>query len=331
MKLRSLLVTPLCLLAAGLFANAQAQISFQGKEGPGKGKKIVLLAGDEEYRSEELLPMLAKILSERHGFDTTVVFSINPTTGEVDPNTKDNNPGLEVLKKADLCIMLLRFRAWPDDQMKHFADYAASGKPIIGLRTSTHAFNGLKGEYAAYNTFGKRILGEQWVSHWGKHKSEATKGVIEPGQEGNALLRGVTNIFGDTDVYEAYPPADANILVRGQVLAGMTPESAPADYAKKRSSDKAEQGVNAPMMPVVWTREVLNPSGKTSKIVTTTMGSSSDFKNEDLRRLIINGAYWTTGLEVPAKADVNFVGEFKGSFYGFNGFVKGLKPEDLAK
>ncbi len=53
---------------------------------PGKGKKIVLVSGDEEYRSEEALPMLAKILADKHGFDCVVLFSINPETKTVDPN-----------------------------------------------------------------------------------------------------------------------------------------------------------------------------------------------------------------------------------------------------
>ena len=53
------------------------------------------------------------------------------------------------------------------------------------------------------------MLGETWLTHWGRHKVEATRGVIEPSQRGHPLLRGVTDIFGDTDVYEAYPPADA--------------------------------------------------------------------------------------------------------------------------
>jgi hypothetical protein len=51
----------------------------------------------------------------------------------------------------------------------------------------------------------------------------------------------VQNVFGTTDVYEAHPPADATILLRGQVLAGMTPDAAPADYVKARATDKAEQ------------------------------------------------------------------------------------------
>lgn len=329
MKLRTLLLPLTMLLASASLATAQ--VTFEGKEGPGKGKKVVLLAGDEEYRSEEVMPMLAKILAERHGFTCTVVWSINPATGEIDPNTKDNNPGVEALEKADLCIMLLRFRAWPDAQMKHLAAYVAAGKPIIGLRTSTHAFNGLKGEYASFNSFGKKVLGEQWVSHWGRHKSEATLGIIDQAAKSDPLLRGVTGIFGDTDVYEAYPPADAKILVHGQVLAGMTPESKPAAYTKKRATDKAEQDVNTPMMPVVWTREHKNEAGTTNKIFTTTMASATDLKNEGLRRLLVNATYALTGLEVPEKANVEYVGEFVATPYGFNSFVKGKKPADYAK
>lgn len=328
MKLPTFIIAAFALLCASL---APAQIHFQGKEGPGKGKKIVLIAGDEEYRSEEVMPMLAKILSQTHGFDCTVVFSINPTTGEIDPNTNNNNPGLEALDHADLCITLLRFRAWPDAQMKHFADYVAAGKPIIGLRTSTHAFSGLKGTYESFNKFGKSVLGEQWVSHWGKHKSEATLGIIEATAKNDPILRGAPHIFGDTDVYEAYPPADAKILVRGQVLKGMTADSGAADYVKKRATDKMEQGINAPMMPVIWTRENKNENGKINKVLTTTMASASDLKNEDLRRVIINGSYLFTGLEVPEKAKADIIGDYAGTFYGFNGFIKGKKPEDYAK
>ena len=56
-------------------------ISYKGSGGPGSGKSIVFLSGDEEYRSEEGLPMLAKLLSQTHGFNCTVLFSINKKTG----------------------------------------------------------------------------------------------------------------------------------------------------------------------------------------------------------------------------------------------------------
>src|SRR6266508_2387336 len=217
----------LALLPAG----AGDWVTYEGRQGPGKGKHIVFLAGDEEYRSEEGLPQLAKILAVRHGFKCTVVFSVNPTTGEIDPNTGDHQPGIEALDSADLCIMLLRFRHWPDAQMKHFVDYYLAGKPIIALRTSTHAFSYGKDSTSAYLKFhwqsrewpagfGKQVLGETWVSHWGNHKKEATRGIIEETSRSHPILRGVTEIFGDTDVYEAAPSADATILVRGQVLKG---------------------------------------------------------------------------------------------------------------
>ena len=329
------LLPALVLAAAFTFtppARAADGVTYEAKAGPGKGKHIVLLAGDEEYRSEEALPQLAKILSQRHGFKCTVLFSINKETGEIDPNTGDNEPGIEALDSADLCITSLRFRHWPDEQMKHFADYIAAGKPIIGLRTSTHAFAGLKGDYEKFNWnnhggFGKAVLGETWVNHWGSHKKEATKGIIEESAKSDPLLRGVADLFGTTDVYEAYPAADAKILARGQVLKGMTPDDAPADYQKKRSTDKAEQGVNEPMMPIAWTRTYSGEYGKGNKVLCTTMGAASDLPSEGLRRLLVNGAYWATGLEVPAKADVTFVGEFKPTFYSAGAFIKGVKPE----
>lgn len=326
MKLLPSLLALAALVAPTFAADS---IVYEGKAGPGKGKHIVLLAGDEEYRSEEALPMLGKLLSERHGFKCTVVFSINKQTGEIDPNTKDHQPGIEALDSADLCVTSLRFRAWPDEQMKHFADYTAAGKPFIGLRTSTHAFNGIKGQYSAFNDFGKDVLGEKWVSHWGSHKKEATRGVIEEAAKGHPLLRGVGDIFGTSDVYEAAPPADAKILVRGLVLKGMKPEDEPADYKKKRA-DKQEQAVNDPAMPIVWTRTYEGKLGKGNKALCTTMGAATDLENEGLRRLIVNAAYAFTGLDVPAKADVTPVGEFKPTMYGFNGFIKGVKPADHA-
>jgi hypothetical protein len=318
-------------LAPALRASDPQTVVYEGKEGPGKGKQIVFLAGDEEYRSEEGLPQMARILAERHGFKCTVLFSINKETGEIDPNTPDNTPGMEALDTADACVMLLRFREMPDAQMKHFVDYLNAGKPIVALRTSTHAFDYKKDPQSPYakfgwhskewaGGFGKQILGETWVNHHGAHKKEATRGIIEPAAKENPLLRGVSDLFCTTDVYEAHPPADATVLVLGQVLTGMNPTDPPVQGAK-----------NEPMQPIVWTREVKSESGKTNKILTTTMGAASDLVNEDLRRLIVNAVYWGIGLEIPAKADVALVGDYKPSFYGFKGFKPGVKPADLAK
>jgi hypothetical protein len=328
MKALRFLPALLLLALAPLQAQEKQYVTYEGKEGPGKGKTIVFLSGDEEYRSEEGLPQLAKILSERHGFRTVVLFAVDPKTGEISPNVTDNIPGIEELDKADGCVMLLRFRSWPDEQMKHFVDYLNAGKPIIALRTSTHAFNfkNAQSPYAkfSYNAkdwpggFGKQVLGETWVAHHGAHKKEATRGVIEIEARQHPVLKGVTDLFGNSDVYTAKPPEDAKILVSGEVLTGMNP------------TDPAVEGPkNNPMQPIVWTREWKAPSGKTVKVLTTTMGAATDLANEGLRRLIVNGVYWELGLDVPAKADVTLVGDYQPTMYGFNGGKKGVKPADL--
>ena len=323
----------LLTILLGLFrftAQAGDWVVYEGKHGPGLGKHIVFLTGDEEYRSEEGLPQLAKILAVRHGFKCTVLFAVDPKDGAINPNYTHSLPGAEALDSADAVVLLLRFREWPDADMKHFVDAYLAGKPFIALRTSTHSFNypnNSSSPYAkfSYNSsvwpggFGRQVLGETWVAHHGEHKKEATRGIIEPGAENDPILRGVTDLFGNTDVYAANPPPDAKILVRGQVLQGMNPSDPPVTGKK-----------NDPMQPVVWTRLYQNEAGKTNKILCTTMGAATDLLNEGMRRLLVNSVYWAVGLEVLAKADVNFVGEFKPTMYGFNGFVKGVKPDDHA-
>jgi hypothetical protein len=136
-------------------------------------------------------------------------------------------------------------------------------------------------------------------------------------------------VFGATDVYEAYPPADAKILLRGQVVKTLAPDSEPVQRNKTRATDKMEQDINSPMMPIVWIRETPTKSGKTNRVLCTTMGSADDLLNESLRRLVVNGVYWGLKMDVPMKADVRFVDEYKPSFYGFNGYRKGMTVSDL--
>ena len=307
--------------------------TYEGTAGPGKGRHIVLLSGDEEYRSEEALPQLAKILARHHGFSCAVLFSVD-TNGVINPNAGDSLTHPAALDAAEVIVMALRFRHWNADAMQHFESALNRGVPIIALRTSTHAFNGFPpgSPWEKWNCnhgdgFGKQVLGETWVSHWGRHKQEATRGIIEPAAKNEAILRGVANIFGTTDVYEVAPPADARILVRGQVLRGLRPTDEPADY-KKRTAAKVEQGVNDPMMPVAWTREYKNAAGTVNRILCTTMGAATDFENEGLRRLVINGVYWGLGLDVPARANVDVVGAFQPTMYGFGGTKQGLRPAD---
>lgn len=314
-----------------LLANIAAHgepVVFEGRSGPGSGKKIVLISGDEEYRSEEALPQLARILSTRHGFHCTVLFAIDPKDGTVNPEIRNNIPGLEALHSADLMILFLRFRDLPDDQMKHIADYLAAGRPILGIRTSTHAFAPENPTYKSWHWkdtsggFGRKFLGETWIAHHGAHGKESTRGIFAPGKSAHPILRGIGDgeIWGPTDVYTAKPAADSDVLLLGQVLAGMDPRDAPLDGPK-----------NHPMMPVAWTRSYSSDSGKQGRVFTTTMGSSQDLQNEAFRRLLVNATFWTLGMEakIPPKANVDLVGAFHSSPFKFGGQQRGRKPDQF--
>jgi type 1 glutamine amidotransferase len=324
----------LILLGAipGLGLHAADWVTYPGKEGPGQGKSIVFVTGDEEYRSEELAPMLAKILAVRHGFNCTVLFSLNPADGTIDPLNQTNIVGMPLLQNADLLVLFTRFRELPDDQMKYFADFVNSGKPILGIRTATHAFEIKRNKHSAYaqydwqskiwpGGFGEHVLGDTWVSHHGNHGVESTRGVINESFRQHPILRGVQDIWGPTDVYTIiHLPADAKVLVWGQVLQGMKPTDPPVEGSK-----------NDPMMPLIWVRHFTGDSGKSSRILCSTIGAAVDGKCEDLRRVFINACYWGLGLEdqIPAKNNVDIVGEYHPSYFGFGKHVKGVKPSDL--
>jgi len=312
---------------------ADPWLVFEGHEGPGYGKHVVLVSGDEEYRSEEALPQLAKILTKHHGFTCTVLFAINPDDGTIDPNRNDNIPGLAALDEADLMVIFTRFRKLPDEQMKHIVDYVESGRPIVGLRTATHAFDLDRGKYAKYSWnnggwsggFGRQVLGETWISHHGNHGSQSTLGLVANDAAGHPILRGIKDgdIWGPTDVYGVTLPlpSDCKPLVMGQVLEGM------------KSGDKPVAGKqNDPMMPVAWVKTYTGASGKTSRVFTTTMGASQDLENEGLRKLLVNACYWGLGMDdkITATTQVDLVGQYLPLPFKFNGFKPGLKPADYA-
>ena len=316
-------------------------LTYAGSAGPGAGKHVVLVSGDEEYRSEEALPQLAKILASRHGFRCTVLFAVDPETGIVNPHVNTNIPGPEALDDADLMIILTRWRVLPDAQMAPIDRFLKAGKPVVGLRTATHAFAPPKevhplvraylrqyhraedpdsvplpeipetdwGAYGHYGDgytgpqaewrdgFGRLVIGERWYAHHGRHKHEATKGVIAPEAAEHPILRGVGegDIWGPSDVYTVRLPlpGDSTPLVYGQVVArkgeydesdtmyGMRPDDGPPVAEK-----------NNPMMPVAWTKSYRIPGGEQGRVFATTMGASTDIVSDGVRRMIVNGVYW---------------------------------------
>lgn len=310
--------------------HAADHVTYEGTTGPGAGKHIVFLAGDEEYRSEESLVQMARILAVHHGFKCTVLFSLDANDGTINPNASASLSHPEALDSADAIFMMLRFRQYPDATMKHFVDAYLRGAPIIALRTSTHAFQYSKNSdsvYARYSHnsiewpggFGRQVLGETWVSHLGTNHKEATRGVIELSSKDDPLLRGVGTIFAHSGAYTTNPQPDSTILLRAEVLAGTTPD-APAEST----------GKNDPHQPLAWHRVHTNEAGTTNKVFCTTMGASTDLLDESLRRLLVNSVYWSFDMEVPASANVQLVGDYQPTQYGFHTFKRGVKPDNLA-
>ncbi len=305
-----------------------AQITYEGKSGPGFGKHIVFVASDHEYRTEETCPALARILSQHHGFKTTVLFGVDKQ-GFIKAGASDIK-GLEALKGADLMVIFARFLNLPDEQMKHIADYVERGGPVVGLRTSSHAFKIPAGKkYSHFDFkykgkefkkgFGHQILGNTWVGHYGKNHSQATRIQIIPEQKEHSILRGVDdNALCIAGAYVGKPDETFTVLTESQPLNGMKKDS-PADETK-------------PPSPSTWTRHYTTKDGKKARVFHSTQGASQDLLDANYRRLLVNGVYWALGLEAQIKPDstVDFVGEFNPSRFAFDGEVKGVKPADLA-
>lgn len=318
------------------FVAAQSQddtpwIVYEGAEGPGQGKHIVLVTGDEEYRSEEALTQLARILAFRHGFKTTTLYAIDPESGEIDPEELHNIPGLHLLEEADLTIFFTRFRDLPEEQMRHIEAFTNSGKPIIGLRTATHAFHfedanhpfmryDWRSEVPGWEGgWGRQVLGETWISHHGRHAVEGTRGVINYLYEDDPILNGIgDNVYGDTDVYGlTVLPEGAEVLLYGLTLKGLDPH-APPEYETS-------------IVPIAWRRQWTGETGNASRVFATTLGASVDLESEGVRRLLVNAAFWGLGMEdmTPEEADVGYVGRYRPTFYGFGTHVTGIYPADL--
>ena len=309
---------------------------YKGGQGPGSGKHIVLIAADQEYRSEQSMPMLAAILSKHHGFDCTVLFGVNerglvdptlpvyPKKGEEDSFKEHNIPGLEHLQKADLVIFFTRLLTLPPDQARHIVDYLDSGKPIIGLRTANHGFR----RPLPYKIDGKQvrigqILGGTFMGHHGLWHRDSTRGDVVAEMKHHPILKGVGEIWGPSDVYRTYKkgtnlPGDCTALVYGQPLIGR-------ERGGKDNPDKEP-------LPVAWFKNWRTNTGEHARVFQSTMGSGKDFESAGLRRLVINASYWCLNMEdeISATRSVEYVGQYQPLASGFNYEQLGVVPQKPA-
>ncbi|MDY0166342.1 MAG: ThuA domain-containing protein [Thermoguttaceae bacterium] len=256
---------------------------------------IVLVAGDHEYRSEVTLPLVAEILRSQHGFRTSLVMPVDEE-GNIDPKADRSLRGLEALADADLAVFYLRWRTLPDDQMQKIVDFVNSGRPMIGLRTTTHAFRNQEGEYARWNDgFGRDIFGQRWITHHGGQSNTEVLPAVTP----HPVLRGVEPFVGRSWLYHVTPMhgEDVQTLLLGRAI----------------DSNKPVDGPHPHIQPVAWTKTYTGDTGLTSRVFFTTLGHPEEFADVSMRRLVVNSVYWALGreAEIPedgAKADLP--GEF---------------------
>ena len=305
-----------------------SSIVYEGEAGPGLGKHIVFLASDHEYRAEETCPALARILAKHYGFKCTVVFGVDKD-GFIEAGSSRVS-GLAALEKADLFFIVARFLNPPDEEMAHIEAYLERGGPVVGLRTSSHAFQiPANSKYAKYDFnskiagyedgFGHQVLGNTWVGHYGENHKQGTRITTIPEQRGNVILTGVgETAFTHAGAYVGKAAPDFTVLTTSQPLISMDPN--------------AEADTKKPPMPSTWTRQYAAKDGSKHRVFHSTQGASEDVLDNNYRRLILNGTLWAMGMEKQIKPDLNiaFVGPFQPNTFSFGGHAKKVKPADLA-
>ncbi len=303
-------------------------VVYPGGEGIGAGKHIVFLASDHEYRAEEVCPALARILAKRFGFTCTVVFGVNDE-GFIEAGSP-NVSGLKALRDADLLFIFARFLDLPDSEMAEFDAYLEKGGPVVGLRTSSHAFRiPADKKYAKYcfsskdesykYGFGHQVLGNTWVGHYGRNHVQGTRLTHLPDQAEHPILRGFEDgAFCHAGAYVGRARKGFTVLVNSQPLQSMDPH--------------AEVDTTKPANPSAWTRTYQAKDGSEHRVFHSTQGASQDFLDESYRRLVINGVLWAVGLEeqITADLEIGFVGPYQPNTFANYGHALHVKPQDLA-
>jgi hypothetical protein len=293
---------------------------------------VVLLAGDEESRSEEALPMLGREFAAQFGWRCTVLASQDPINGFVDPNEPSQVPNLKAVAEADLLVMSLRHREFGDELTQHLQTHFAAGKPVLALRHSLVAFSFDQNPNRTYALWdwqstapgfeggiAKPVLGTRWLENWAR-TSQATR--LLPVDAQHPLLEGVTLplqlkshvIQVKLDAKHSQP------ILLGEVLVDQSPGAAAATGSRKN------QQINDPKMPVAWTTNYKMPKGKPGRSFTTTMGSAEDLTQPPFARLIANAARWL--LDKPTQA-FELPKDWKPKPAGFMQFRKKARLPDM--
>jgi type 1 glutamine amidotransferase len=290
---------------------------------------VVFVTGDEEYRSEESMPMLARMLHGHYGFKVTVCYALGKD-GTINPNDLENIAGLEAVDDADLLVLFTRFRKLPDEQLGHIVRFAESGRPMVGFRTATHAFRYGSGPHAADmdNAWPIKVFGQKWITHhghFGDGRELLTDVTVNPELRNHPILRGVKPFQAYSWLYHIEGGGDRLSGDCERLLMGR---------AKKTSHEK-EINRYPITNPVAWTKTSPVGSGLPARVFFTTLGHPYDFKQEPMRKLATNGILWALGMDdkiPPEGARAELIGDYEPNNSGFGDkFKRGRRPEPIGE
>lgn len=254
MKLPVLLTTLVALTAT--FALAQDRLVAR--------KHLVIVMAEDEYKTAESLPKFAK--QHLKDFQVSLVFG--------NPKERNDIPGITRLNDADIALISVRRRVLPKEQMDAVRKFVADGKPVVGIRTASHAFS-LRGKQPpeglfAWESWDADINGGSYTNHYGNNLQAhfyKAKGAEHP------ILTGIND--------QEFP------------CGGSLYKSAP--LGKKTTTLMMGRVEGQPPEPVAWT----NTHTGGGRVFYTSLGHVKDFEQPAFQQLLRNGIYWAAGLDVP--------------------------------
>jgi hypothetical protein len=242
-------------------------------------RKIAMLIGDDEYKTETTLPEFAAKDLEPLGLEVKIIHS--------DPNDKNSFPGMaEAVRWADIVLVSVRRRLPPQADLDALREHIAAGKPIVGIRTACHAWclRTEKDNAAAaasgrgvWPDFDPEVLGGHYTNHYGNGPKTTVE--VAPGAKEHPILRGVEldKLLGNGSLYKVKPLTDTTT----PLLIGYIPSQ--------------------PSEPIAWT----NAAGpKKARVFNTTFGHWDDFSEAAFRKLLTNAIFWALEEPYPQGQDI---------------------------
>ena len=218
-----------------------------------RSANVVLISGEYEYFSSNSLPAFKQLLETNYQFKCTY---LERTAG-------NDIPGLEALDHADLAILFIRRMTLPEDQLARLKKFLASGKPIIGLRTASHAFENWK-------EWDHEVLGGNYHMHHGNTLMATAR--INKQNAAHPILKNVAPEFETAgSLYKTTPLASNTTLLLMGSVEGQDPE------------------------PIAWTHEYHG-----ARVFYTSLGHPKDFENQSFRNLLVNAVFWCLGKTPPS-------------------------------